>query len=35
MVLLIWWTDRVDALAGIQACLCSASEITEDLEGVS
>lgn len=34
-VLLIWWTDRVDALAGVQARLCSVSEITEDLEGVS
>lgn len=34
-VLLVWWTDRVDALAGVQTRLCSVSEITEDLEGVS
>lgn len=34
-VLVICWTDRVDALAGVQTRLCSVSEITEDLEGVS
>lgn len=28
-------TDRVDALAGVQARLCSIGEVTEDLEGVS
>lgn len=28
-------TNLVDALAGVQACLCSISEVTEDLEGVS
>lgn len=34
-MLLVWCTDRVDALAGVQARLCCVSEITEDLEGVS
>lgn len=30
-----WDIYRADALAGVQARLCSVREITEDLEGVS
>lgn len=33
--MLIWWTDRVNAHAGVKTCFCSVCEITEDLEGVS